>query len=271
MNSKLKTSVLVAAIGAALGASVTAEAQLVGEYAAAPTLPVIEGTAVLYDQTDSPDSNGVPDQDFEAAFDVYDSLAADDFVVTDAPGWTIEVVDTLGSQSAGGSAASVDIAFHTDLGGAPDVSNPVCSYDGVVPVETAGSFTITLPTPCALPSDGSTVYWLVQQTNQDFAGGAGGQHFWSGRSVVSGAESHWVNPADGFGNGCTTFQPASVCGVGGASPGDPRDRLFALSGQVGGTAFFSTEPVPTMGNIGLGVLALGMLLLGGLAVGRRFV
>lgn len=266
MNSNLKISVLAAGIAGALGATASVDAQVVGEHVAVPSVPVIEGVALLYDQTDDPQGNGYPDQDFEAGFDVYDSLGADDFVVSDSPGWTVEVVNTIGTQSSGGSATSVDIAFHTDLGGSPDVSNPVCTYDGLIPVETAGSFTITLPTSCALPSDGSTVYWLVQQTNQDLGGG-NGQHFWSGRNTISGSESHWANPGDGFGSGCTTFTPMSACGVGGGTS----DRLFSIGGTVGGAAFFETEPVPTMGTIGLGVLALSMLLLGGLAVGRRFV
>lgn len=269
MNSTLKTSVLAAGIAAALGASVTAEAQLASENAAVPAFPVIEGVPLLYDQTDSPDGNGIPDQDFEAGFDIYDSIGADDFVVTDAPGWTIDVVNTIGTTGTPGTA-TVDIAFHTDAGGSPDVSNPVCTYTDLVPVDNLGSFTINLPTPCALPSNGSTVYWLVQQTRQDFA--SGGQHFWSGRSVISGAESHFLNPDNGFGSGCTTFQPVSVCGVGGSTgAGDPRDRLFSLAGEIGGPAFLNTQPVPTMSNIGLGVLALSMLVLGGLAVGRRFV
>lgn len=271
MNSNLKISVLAAGIAAALGASAAAEAQLASENVATPTFPVVEGGAVvLYDQTDNPDGNGFPDQDFEAGYEIYDALGADDFVVTDAPGWTVEIVNTVGTQSAGGAADSVDIAFHADAGGAPDAGTVICSYTGLVPTEAAGSFTITLPTPCALPSNGSTVYWLVQQTNQAF--GTDGQHFWSGRSVISGAESHFNNPGGGFAGGaCTVFTPASACGVGGAAPGDPRDRLFSISGVVGGPGLLSSEPVPTMGNIGLGVLALSMLLLGGLAVGRRFV
>ena len=43
---------------------------------------------VLYDQTGVAE-NGAPAQNFQSAYDPYDSVGADDFVVTDAEGWTV--------------------------------------------------------------------------------------------------------------------------------------------------------------------------------------
>ncbi|HRC84253.1 MAG TPA: DUF11 domain-containing protein [Thermoanaerobaculia bacterium] len=183
---------------------------------------------LLYDQTNNPAGNGVPDQDFEASFDAYDSEAADDFVVTDASGWTVEQVRTVGTTgTAGGSTVSVTFFANAAGGGNPDLPGAAeCTYTGISPTDAAGSFMINLPTPCIL---GPATHWVRIQTNQNF--GSFGQHFWSNRSTQTNSESVWRNPGDGFATGCTTFTPQRTCGVGGgASP----DLLFSIWGQVGG-------------------------------------
>ena len=82
-----------------------------------PTQPNV----VLYDQINNPapTPGGVTSQDFEAAFDTFDSQAADDFVVP-APGWTVTDVDVAGVYANGaGPAASFHVYFYADAAGLP--------------------------------------------------------------------------------------------------------------------------------------------------------
>lgn len=211
------------------------------------------GALLLYDQTDNASGNGAPDQDFEAGFDAYDCMGADDFVVTDASGWTVQRVVTVGTQSAGGTPTSVDVTFYANSPGGGDTDLPgatVCSYPALIPTSGNASFTIDLPTDCVLPPG---IHWVGIQANQNFGGG-NGQHFWSNRTVQSGNESAWINPGNGFGSGCTTWTPQTTCGVGG---GTNPDFLFQIYGQVGGLY----EPpviqeIPTLGTLGFAALLL---------------
>ncbi len=188
------------------------------------------GAAALYSQLDNPAGNGVPDQDFEASFNAYDSQAADDFVVTDAAGWTVEQIRTVGTTGTpGGSTVTVNILTNSPGGGDPDLPGGAvagCTYPGVVPTDTLGSFVIDLPAPCILAPG---TYWVEIQTAQNF--GSFGQHFWSNRTTQTNSESAWRNPGDGFASGCTSYAPATVCGVGG---GAAPDLLFEVWGVIGG-------------------------------------
>ena len=210
------------------------------------------GGSVLWDQTANASGNGAPDQDFEAAFDVYDSWGADDFVVNSF-GWSISRVNTVGTQSLGGSAVSVDVEFLSDAGGSPGAV--MCSYAVVVPTsQVDGSFQRDLPGSCELTPG---TYWLAIQTNQDFGGG-NGQHFWSNATVQTGNPGHWVNPGDGFGSGCTTWTPQTTCGVGG---GVNPDFLFQIEGSI-----LPPPVVPSLNWLGL---ALMFFTLG--FVGHKFI
>lgn len=177
---------------------------------------------VLYDQTGLPPSgNGAPAQNFEAAFDAYDSEGADDFIVV-APGWSIESLTVVGTQSTGGAPTSVNVDFYPDNGGVPAAA-PTCSYPAAPQVGST-TITVNLPAPCDLPPG---PHWVAFSSNQDF--GTSGQYFWSGVALGSTANSPgvWQNPNNGFGTGCTTWTQQSVCGVGG---GVQDDWLFSISG-----------------------------------------
>jgi len=88
------------------------------------------GGGVLYDQSGSP-VNGAPSQNFESSFDQYDAQGADDFVVTDAAGWTLSGFNFQVSPGTGadGSSATYDIEVLPDAGGVPGAT-PVagCSF-----------------------------------------------------------------------------------------------------------------------------------------------
>lgn len=218
-----------------LAASVVASAQMATEAKESGQRYNLGGTGtILFDQTGLPSVNGAPDQNFEAAFDAYDSFAADDFVV-DGDGWSITQVDTIGTASnpaPDNVADSISISFHADIAGAPDpVAIVDCEYtDLPITAQIDGSFTVNLTSPCDLTPG---TYWVAMQTNQEFA--VSGQHFWSSTQTVSGSEAHWLNPGDGFGSGCTTWSPGgSVCGVadGGNGAFLSYDHLFSLTGTL---------------------------------------
>ena len=222
---KLKALALAISTAAAFGTAANAATfdSAAGVGGVAPA-GVEGGPAILYAQTDNASGNGAPDQNFEAAFDAYDSEGADDFVVPAGVFWSIEEVRTVGTQSTGGTAASVNVNFYADNGGFPDAT-PVtgCSYSGVSPMQTSGSYVITLPAACSLLPG---TYWVAIQTNQDFGGG-NGQHFWSNRTVASNSGAVWRNPNDGFGRGCTDWDRMTTCNVGG---GVNPDFLFDVRG-----------------------------------------
>ncbi|MDX2040106.1 MAG: hypothetical protein SF097_02605 [Acidobacteriota bacterium] len=177
-------------------------------------------SAVLYNQTDNGSGNGAPDQDFEAAFDSYDSEGADDFVVPANRVWTVQSVYQV-STTGSGANQTADVTFYSNNAGVP--GGVVCQRNGSAAVVTAGDTTTTLGGGgCVLPAG---TYWVGVQVNQNF--GTFGQHFWSNRSTQTGNESVWRNPGDGFATGCTNFDRQTTCGVGG---GQSPDFLFRLDG-----------------------------------------
>jgi hypothetical protein len=264
LGGKMKTNKLRNALAPfLLTASAVASAQMVTDARSSGVQPGDApngGAVVLYDQTAAvPNGNGAPDQNFEVAYDVYDSFAADDFVVTDATGWNITQLSIVGTTGTGPTVSS-NVSFHADAGGAPDPT-PIagCDFPGAtISSETAGSLVIDLGAGCVVPQG---IAWVAHQANQDFA--TAGQHFFSGTATIAGAEGHWMNPGDGFATGCTTFSPSgSVCGVGG---GVAHDFLFAVSGAVAVPA--GPPPVvPTLTWYGLALMLVGMGFFG-----RRFI
>jgi PKD repeat protein len=192
--------------------------------------------AVLYDQTDNVGTNGLPSQQFEAAFAAYDNQGADDFIVPAGVVWTINQIDVLGSYSSGGGPVpAVNVYLYADSAGLPGTE--VYQALGLVPVDASGDLNITLTTPVVLPEGH---YWVSVQADMDFT--PTGQWYWSTRSVQSNTAYAWINPGDGFGTGCTTWAPgAATCGVGG---GIEPDALFRLNGTSGTLAACATGDIP---------------------------
>ena len=184
------------------------------------------GSTVLYDQSGTAE-NGFPSQNFESSFDAYDAQGADDFVVTDAAGWTVSAVNAQVSYTGDPSSATYDVNIFPDAGGLPGAT-ATCANPGLAGV-VDGSFTsvsIALTTPCVLPQG---TYWVSVVENADFA--VAGQMFWSLQSAGGfGSNAAWQNPGGGFGLGCTTWTDNAVCGAGSGLP----TALFQIVGAVGG-------------------------------------
>ncbi|MGA7296318.1 MAG: hypothetical protein WBW92_02245 [Rhodanobacteraceae bacterium] len=224
----------------------------------AVSFPNATTASVLYDQTDNASGNGAPAQNFETAYDAYDSEGADDFVVP-AGGWTLTEADLVTSTSGpftGTTTATVNI--YPDAAGQPGAS-PVCSFPGATATVGAATTTIPLTGGCSL---GAGTYWLAVQIDLDLA--TNGQIFWSDRSTQSNSAGVWRNPNDGFGSGCTNWDTLANCGVGGSFP----DYLFQLVGNVGG-GLPPYTPVPTIGQWGAGLGVAGLALLGLFGLRRR--
>jgi len=160
--------------------------------------------AVLYSQISNPSGNGAAAQDFEAGYDAYDCAVADDFNVTWADGWEIEQIHTPGSYSIAGPAAGIVYGFYGNSGGFPGTT--LCSGTATVISDIAGDITSELPAPCQLPV--AATYWVSVSARLDF--GVGGQWYVSTEAATIGNIARWINPLDGFGNGCTTWSSCAI-------------------------------------------------------------
>lgn len=260
-----KTSLAVGIAAAAFTVCTASAAPFANSNAGAAVQPVFNaptgGSVVLYDQTDSPGTNGFPAQNFETAYDAYDSEGADDFVVP-AGGWTIDTVNLVTTTGTPG-AQTASVNFYPDAGGQPGAT-ATCSYAAAAANVGAASTTITLPAPCVLGTAGT--YWVAVSVAQNFA--SNGQIFWSTRTVQSNNPAAWRNPGDGFASGCTDWGTIAACGVGGGI--DP-DVLFQIVGTAGGGGgpVQPARELPTLSQWGLMLGAAGLALLGLFGVRRR--
>jgi hypothetical protein len=217
-----KTSLLAAAAALAL---TTGFAQAAPSAAtsghALRTAPAVNPDAVLYDQMDNDGGTGVTSQNFEASFDAYDNMGADDFVVPTGFKWLVKEVDVAGVYYNGsGPANSVHVAFYKNKGGLPAAL--VADFPAAAYTDSGfGSFNVTLPSTAKLKAG---KYFVSVQSNQDFA--VAGQWGWEIRSVQSGSPAAWQNPGDGFGTGCTTWGSLSTC------LGYGPDFMFRLMGKA---------------------------------------
>lgn len=190
--------------------------------AAGQVNPAANPEDVLYEQMDGASTSSFTSQNFEAGYETYDNMGADDFVVPAGAIWTITAIDVPGVFYNGtGPMNSVNVWFYRDNAGLPGTQ--VYEALEVVPVDPAnGTVSVTLTTPAQL---GPGTYWLSVQSNTDF--GVGGQWGWTGRTVQSNSGAVWQNPGDGFGSGCTTWTLRTTCIA--SSAGIP-DSLFRLNG-----------------------------------------
>ncbi len=221
--SRMLVCAVVAGLALMGAGSVAAAVQPQTSAHAAGTIPAYLPEVLLYNQNDNPGTSSTGSQNFEVSFDSFDDQTADDFVVP-AGGWAIDNVTVTGVYFNGtGPAPTVHVYFYANSGTLPGAAVAGCDYPAVVPVDTTGSFSITLAPACTLAPG---TYWVSVQANLDF--GVGGQWGWTNRTVGAGSPGAWQNPGGGFGAGCLTWGVRSTCVVGDTSP----DQMFSLSGVV---------------------------------------
>jgi hypothetical protein len=131
-----------------------------------PSRTSAAASSVLYDQAGAADGSA-PAQNYQSLYDPYDSEAGDDFVVTDAAGWTISAfnfqVEFVGGTA--GANTTYDIHVYADQNGLPGAN--VCDFPGAMGTLDAGetNLSVALPTPCQL---GPGHYWVSLIANLDF-------------------------------------------------------------------------------------------------------
>jgi hypothetical protein len=187
-------------------------------------------SAVLYDQSGL--AQGVaPAQDFQSAFDAYDSEGADDFVVTDAAGWTVSAFNFQVSFLYPSSPADplYHVNVYEDDNGVPGAT--ACGYTSLAGTLDASktSLSVSLPTPCVLPMGH---YWVGMSADLVYPP----KMYWmAGLNAAIDNIGAWREPGDGNQTGCTTWAPMSTCTVpGGPTVGEGSlNLLFQVIGSVG--------------------------------------
>ncbi len=197
----------------------------------------VSAQIILYDQTGNIGGSSASSQNFEPAFDTFDSMAADDFVVPGGTRWNVEQVYVLGTYGVfPGPLNSVNVAFYRDNAGLPGTT--VAQFNSLIPDSGINpEITVTLPAPVQLNQG---TYWMSLQTNIDFT--VGGQWYWTEFAVQNNSESAWMNPGDAYTTGCTSWsRRITDCAVG-ISP----DLTFQILGQAA-----AVIPAPTMTEWGM--------------------
>ncbi|MET0231243.1 MAG: hypothetical protein ABW186_09965 [Rhodanobacteraceae bacterium] len=185
--------------------------------------------SVLYDQSGAAE-DGAPAQDLQSSYDGYDAEGADDFVVTDAAGWTVSAFNfQVGFFTTSGTmpppaGATYEIGIYEDASGSPGAA--ACAYSGLSgsldPTNT--NLSVSLSSPCALAQG---TYWVSLQAVFDFPP----QAFWlNAPGSAIGNEAVW-REAGAFGTTCASWTPISTCAVGSSNP----NFLFQVVGSIGST------------------------------------
>jgi len=213
---------VVAAFGTGAGARPSAKPAAAAKAKTSVRPAHIAGT--IYSQRDNDNGIGIVSQNFTDAGggnDIYDSQGADNFKIKQTLTKVNEVVVTGVYFNGSGPAASVNVTFYKNSGGAP--GNVSAAFTGLAYTDLGfGSFDVKTPT---LKLKKGT-YWVSVQARMDFS--AGGQWGWETRNTQKGAPAMWQNPGDGFGTGCTTYQVLTTCIAAGEGP----DFMFTIKGKV---------------------------------------
>jgi hypothetical protein len=107
---------------------------------------------ILYDQYDNfatVEPVNIRAQDAETRLDVFDSQAADDFIVPGDQTWQVTEVDVLGEYDSTGPATSFHVFFYEN--GAGDLPGILVASRLESPYTGSNDFVITLTEPVTLP------------------------------------------------------------------------------------------------------------------------
>lgn len=186
---------------------------------------------ILFDQTSGLSTTGVPAQNFEAAYDIYDCKVADDFVVPVGETWYLDSFRFFGFHGGAAGAtilptAGFNFKIHNDNAGLPGT---VIFSDSVTinadPDEN-GSIVAVFSTPVMLTAG---TYWFSGNANKTFA--TSGQWYARLDSIGFGNPAKWQNPGAGFALGCTSWSNMGTCFTG--VPSNYTDAVFRVYGCYG--------------------------------------
>ena len=173
-----------------------------------------------YAQLDDDNGLGVVSQNFETAYNDYDSRGADDFYLQSA--CQVRRVDVVGEYFSGpGPADSANVTLYRDFNGAP--GGVITNQENLTAVgDGTGSFRITLTTGVGLAPGR---YFVSVQINMDLD--PAGEWSWRTNDTARGIRALWRNKSDGFGTGCVHYTRLTRCIHG----GEGRDFAFAIVGS----------------------------------------
>lgn len=187
--------------------------------------PASASAEVLFNNVDETSPESITSQDFNAANDAFDAMAADDFVVPAGETWQISGALVRGRSTGSTVATSAIVKIFADAGGSPGAE----VFSGTAAATDFPRMNLTFTGPSLTAG----TYWfgasavLDPGTTPPFS-----QWFWAENSEQFGAKAVFRNPGDGFNTGCTTFTVKGSCGFSGdAVPFHTApDLSFNLSG-----------------------------------------
>jgi hypothetical protein len=156
-------------------------------------------------QDDSDNGVGIVSQNFEPAFNDYDTKAADDFR---GCSMVAQVVVSGLYFSGSGPCRSMRLTFYTNQGGRPKLVIPGANINNVpyTDIDGLGSFIITPTSAISVPGGHR---WMAVICNMDFS--TGGEWSWLTNNIIRIDPSHWRNPGGGFDTGCTKYGVTTTC------------------------------------------------------------
>lgn len=187
--------------------------------------------ALLFDQTTASygSSDNITSQNFETAFDAFDSWAADDFTVPAGQTWKLTKVAAFGATTA---PTSFNVVFYQNTGGLPGTA--IATYNNITIPATLNPV-LTLPTPLTLTAG---TYWVSIQANMAHATG---QWYWNEfGTTANGIEHAWQNPGGGFGTTCTSWNVINTC-----ITGHKKNLALQLFGLIPSSCSFTVTVTPT--------------------------
>jgi hypothetical protein len=176
------------------------------------------GAAVLYDQTDFPESGGGLSDDFDN--NLLDTQLADDFTVPAGQSWQISQVDAPGIRT-GIPPQTVDVFLYANGGTLPGAQ---LFHQAAITASGGPNYSIPLT---GAPSLAPGTYWV--SVVQDGVVHNTTDWYWNLRTNQSGNQAAYRNPGNGFATGCIDWAPYTTTCSGG---GPPEDLLFKLSGTA---------------------------------------
>ena len=197
------------------------------------------GLTLLWDETGVPSGAYTNSQNYEPSNDSFDDELADDFFVPFGQTWTIQQIKVDGTYAPGsvGPATSVNVVFYVNAATLPGTPVPGGTFQNVTIIDTAGNFTINLPSGMVLTAG---TYWVSVQANMNST--TAGRWGWNDNNLQMGAGAAWRNPGGGFMTGCTNWGRRLTC----LPNPTGADQIFQLLGSsTGPTPTPSGTPTPT--------------------------
>lgn len=101
------------------------------QISAPPPAVIVDPADVLWNQIDNIADADITSQDFiEGSFDIYDTRAADDFLVPDGVSWSVRTVRVIGMFDATPDPPdSLDVLFYRDDDGLPGSVIRSCRFE----------------------------------------------------------------------------------------------------------------------------------------------